>query len=444
MKKKKNNRFFFDDDGHFVPPQLAAHFLETENFLYDRGCLYYFDGKIYLPSAETFIKEKCLGILKDDYRDSRGVEVFRQIETKLQLNSPKLDQDPTWLILKNGALDWRTGELIPHNPEILSSIYIPLTFDPTATCPKIDQFFKDILEADCLELVYEISGYCLIPSMVAKKSLLLHGKADGGKTRFIDLIRKFIGEKNSSSISLQDLAENRFRAAGLAGKLINTFPDLNNSPLKLTGIFKALVSGDCIQVENKGQHPFDLYNKARFIFSANEIPRSYDQTDSFYIRWIILRFPNSFPTGSPKRDPDILEKLTTESELSGLLNKALAGLRVFMEKGDFAIPETAKIELEKYRGENENVRVFLETQCVVEDEYQISKSDLYKHYEDYCKARQFSKFSQGRFNAEVIKFNEQVYESRRKIGTGYVRVWSGLNLTIEAQKSPFGSNSDDE
>jgi phage/plasmid-associated DNA primase len=84
-----------------------------------------------------------------------------------------------------------------------------------------------------------------------------------------------------------------------------------------TGTFKMLVSGDTIRAQKKHGQPFDFKNKSKQIFSANEIPESEDQTYAYFKRWIILVFNKLFQ--GDERDTDLIDKLTTEEELSGLL-----------------------------------------------------------------------------------------------------------------------------
>jgi len=50
--------------------------------------------------------------------------------------------------LKNGLLRVKTRELLPHSHEWLSTIRIPIRFDPDATCPPIDRFIGEIFPCD--------------------------------------------------------------------------------------------------------------------------------------------------------------------------------------------------------------------------------------------------------------------------------------------------------
>src|SRR5690606_18531789 len=85
-----------------------------------------------------------------------------------------------------------------------------------------------------------------------------------------------------------------------------------------TGIFKMLVAGDSLTVQKKHQHPFEFNNYAKLIFRANKVPETEDETDAYYRRWIILPFPRYIDP--LKADRQLIEKLTTDEELSGLLN----------------------------------------------------------------------------------------------------------------------------
>ena len=53
-------------------------------------------------------------------------------------------------ILRNGLLNVRTRELFAHSPESLSTIRIPITFDPEAACPAIERFIAEVFSDDAI------------------------------------------------------------------------------------------------------------------------------------------------------------------------------------------------------------------------------------------------------------------------------------------------------
>ena len=72
------------------------------------------------------------------------------------------------------------------------------------------------------------------------------------------------------------------------------------------------------------QRDYDTRLHAKLFFSANKIPTTHDTSDAFFRRYVIISFPNNF---EGKDEPDLLSKLTTEDELSGIFNVLMATLR---------------------------------------------------------------------------------------------------------------------
>ncbi len=58
-----------------------------------------------------------------------------------------------------------------------------------------------------------------------------------------------------------------------------------------------------------------------------------DQTNAFYRRLVIISFPNTFE--EDKQDPDLINKLTTQSELSGIFNLLMYYLRLIIKNNRY-------------------------------------------------------------------------------------------------------------
>jgi putative DNA primase/helicase len=195
---------------------------------------------------------------------------------------------------------------------------LPITFDPNAKCPEILKFLGQALHAQDVFTAMKIIGYCLYRNNKYEKAVMLYGPGSNGKGVFIKLIELFVGLENTSHVPLQDLDKDRFAAADLYCKMVNTFADLKAEKLTTTGMFKTLVSGDTTRAQRKYGHPFSFRNYAKLIFSANKIPDSDDKTHAYYIRWLILPFEKVFERKETK-DTRLIDKLTAPEELSGLL-----------------------------------------------------------------------------------------------------------------------------
>ena len=65
-----------------------------------------------------------------------------------------------------------------------------------------------------------------------------------------------------------------------------------------------------------------------------------------------------------EEDPNLIDKLTTEEELSGLLNLALKGLDKLIKEGGFKDIPIEKVK-QQYEHKASIVKQFIEEQCVI-------------------------------------------------------------------------------
>ena len=91
------------------------------------------------------------------------------------------------------------------------------------------------------------------------------------------MVKNMMGNENIASLDLKELGD-RFKTAELFGKLANIGDDIGDEFIANASIFKKLVTGDQVNVERKGKDPFEFINYAKFLFSANVIPRIKDKT----------------------------------------------------------------------------------------------------------------------------------------------------------------------
>ncbi|WP_017531242.1 MULTISPECIES: DNA primase family protein [Pelosinus] len=417
---------FFDGSGKFVPPQLAEYIMATNTLAYDHGSLFIYQNGVYIPIDFTKIKQICIDLLGKDYRDSRGTEVARYIQTSKLSDENFFEGATEFLNVKNGLVNFRDHEikLLPHTSDYHSEIQIPVVYDKNAKCPNILKFFNDVLPNGCQEFIEELFGYFLVTSTVIQKAFLLYSGGESGKSIFLDLVGRFVGDNNTSHESLQDLSENKFRKASLVGKLVNVFADIPSRSIEDSSIFKTLTGGDWITAEKKGEKPFKFRNTAKLIFSCNELPRSKDHSHGFFRRWIVITFPNQFPPGSPQRDPFIINKITTAEELSGLLNLSINGLRRLFKRGHFLEPEILAQNLEKYKLSNDSVSLFLAECCEEKTGNIETKSFIYNRYSDFCKCNGLHPVSSIKFNKKLL----EVFPNAKEYRTKETRNW--LNIVV--------------
>jgi putative DNA primase/helicase len=291
---------------------------------------------------------------------------------------------------------------LPHDPDYLSTIRIPVRYDPAATCPTIDYFFDSTLPPDCIPIASELFGYALIPDVKLEKAFMLTGGGANGKSTFLKLLETFVGTENVSKIPLQELDEHRFKRADLFGKLVNLFADLDARELQSSSYFKTIVSGDMIDAERKHKDPFYFRPFARLVYSANQLPPSPDKSFAYFRRWCIIPFPHQFV--GPKANKSLAGELTQPNELSGLLNRALKGLMRVFENEGFSESETVKEALDEYMRQNNTVAAFVSECCEFDPNAQVERGELYAAYTKYCASAGYTSVSNAYCYAEIRKY----------------------------------------
>lgn len=350
--------------------------------------MYYYDDDkgLYVNGGEWLIQEHA-EILYPKVRTVQVNEVINHIRRRTGVDRNQFDSNPDILNLQNGFLNIKTGEFTEHSSNHLSLTQLPVSYNPKAKCPNILRFLGEVLQPKDVFTALQIIGYCVYKSTKYEKAIMLFGRSgDNGKGTFIRTIESLVGLDNTSHVSLQDLGGDKFAAADLYGKMVNTFADIISDKISRSGIFKMLVSGDTIRAQRKYGQPFDFRNYAKLIFSANQIPDTEDRTCAYYKRWIILNFEKVF---RQNKDTNLIDKLTTPEELSGLLNLALVALKKLQEDQGFRDISIEEI-IKEYNKNTNTVTTFLQERSIRDlgnPEYYTITTNVYNEYVTYCKER---------------------------------------------------------
>ncbi len=229
-----------------------------------------------------------------------------------------------------------------------------------------------------------------------------------------------------ASVSLQEIEENKFAVANLFGKLANVYADIPRAALATTGRIKMLTGGDVLTAEKKFGGFFSFVNHAKMIFSANQIPMSYDESDAFFRRWVILNFPNTF---DEQQGNGLLERLTTPEELSGLLNIAVKGLKRLLENRKFSNQKTTDEVREQYVRMSDSIQAFVWDCIEISPDKFIPKKELFIAYAGYCRTKNIPIFSEKTF---FMRFSilTRVEEYQPKVDGRQVRAFKGIVFKI--------------
>ena len=175
----------------------------------------------------------------------------------------------------------------------------------------------------------------------------------------------------------------KFQNAELFGKLANLGDDIGEEFITSSSVFKKLVTGERIQVQRKGQDPFEFNNYAKMIFSANSIPRIKDRSGGLRRRMIIIPFDATFTKADPDYRPFIKYELREQEAVERLILLGIKGLQRILENNAFTVPKKAVDALADYEKENNSIISFIEEYGIENFENNETK-DIYNAYGTFC------------------------------------------------------------
>jgi len=407
---------------------------KSEVWIYDQG--------IYIPNGKCRIKEFLRNLLGSFYSQYIYGLVINKVEpdTFVESNEFFSCKYPNEICLENGILNVETLELQPYTHKKIFFNKMPVKFNLKAQCPNIEKFLKDVLSnEEDIRVIEEYLGFALMDTYVYEKSLMMHGQGRNGKGKCIELFKRLFGMNNCSAIPLTSLKSDDFAVSELFGKRLNLAGDIGNQDLKDTSMFKSLTGRDLVSGKRKFMNNIPFMNNAKFIFACNELPMVYDTTRGFWDRWLLLDFPYTFVTQEEYdqtinkdflkiKDDFIIDKISNEEELSGLLNLALVGLQRLKDHKKFSITKGSE-EIKQMWIRRSNSFMAFAMDCLMESyESKIPKRYLRKKYTDYCKEHKIKTKTD-----YVIKkvIQEEFGGSETRILTeveGQIWFWEGIKL----------------
>lgn len=368
---------------------FADYFLSKHQLcIYENKCFYEYQCGIWHPLEEEElmrrIRDRFQEVKKNLYRFYYGTEAVNIL--KLAATATKeMDAHKHLLNLANGMFDITAFELLHHSPEYLSTVRIPLVYDPDAKCERFEQFVAEIMDNDPerVNVLQEIIGYLLTAEATIHKGFFFYGDGSNGKSLLLDIVTMLVGPENVSNLTLQDL-EKSFNRSNLIGKTVNIATENEISAKGFNSqYFKAIVAGDRIQVEKKYQDSVSYAPICKLVFAVNNLPYSPDKTHGLYRRMLIIPFNRRFD--GKQADKHLKKKL--QKELSGILNWALVGLKRLREQ-DYEFTSSTVIDeaVSQYKQEqNPMLDYMLEMLIKGGPNDRVLKAAVIEGYQTWCR-----------------------------------------------------------
>lgn len=371
-------------------------------------------------------------------------DLYKQFISSSFLSVPEKPTEEVLINLKNGTflITPEAQQLRGFKQEDFLTYQLPFSFDPAATSPIFKQFLDKVLpDMEQQNVLAEFVGYVFIRHRTLKleKFLILLGDGSNGKSVFFDVISALLGNENVSNFSLQSLTNDTgyFRAM-LTDKLVNYSPEISTQ--MNTTIFKQLVSGEKVEARFPYGKPFILEDYAKLMFNTNELPREIENNHAFFRRFLIIHFGVTIKDG----DPELAKKIIA-SELPGVFNWVLDGLKRLLSQKKFTHSREMDSILEEYKRDSDTVLTFLIDEGYEKNvDAEMKLAYFYQFYVSYCRRSGFKAGSKRLFSKRLKgqKFRVWKKNSGMYVDVGKISFPAASLSSLPSPKNPLSVSSE--
>ena len=347
-----------------------------------------------------------------------------QSEEPISDDGEHWDEKPMLLGVTNGVLELDTGVLRPGRPEDRMTLFTPIFYDPTATCPRFEQFLAEIFEGNTslIEFIRRAIGYSLTGYTYEQAFFFCFGSGANGKGMLFTVLRQLLGSYAQNlpfqSLELQSRGGIPNDIASIVDRRLVTVAETNRGVRLNEALIKTLTGEDVMTARFLRQEFFNFIPRAKFWLAANHKPDVKDLSDGFWRRILVVTFARQF--AKEERDPHLAAKLTLE--LPGILAWAVGGCGEWQERGLDAPPEVTAAG-EEYRLESDTLGRFISERCAVGPEERALGNALFAAYRFWAAGEGMtddSVLGSNEFGREVkMRFrSKHTNEGRRYFGIG--------------------------
>ncbi len=366
----------------------------------------------------------------------RAFVELAKCDPAIRVYSDVWDADPWILNCANGILDLRTGELREHDPLAYCTYITRASYQKGATSE---------LWAKCLAMWQPIeakrgylqrhAGYDLTGSTREQTAVFHFGDGSNGKTIYTGTQEWIMGDY-AARVPMAVLVDDKPRGgqaspdvARLAGRRLVIASEITSAKGLNESIIKDLTGGDTLTARFLNANPFEFRPSFKLVFFGNHKPQIRNQDDGIWRRLPLVEWATKIEEAD--KDKELLAKLQSEENMSGILSWMVEGCLAWQESG-LATPEEVQESSNSYRAEQDQIGKFLAECCVLGEGFFCPTKTLRGAYERWCEDNgEKWQASPNQFAERLRRAGASPSASPRRVAGVLVRGWDGVGVTAE-------------
>lgn len=324
----------------------------------------------------------------------------------------ELNPDEHLICAKNGIVNLKTGELLPHHPQYKITkivdanyiadyvheknkpeLYLKMLSDAIYDDQKTDEQNNEILEALLL-----IKGYSIIKGNPEKILPIICGPTGCGKSVDVAVLIDIFGDYAKTANSVSFMRKSNY-SAGLRPDLVKIAHsrmvfavEADDKQIFDTQLLKSLSGNDEMSFRKLMRNTVSFKFPGIISLYTNVIPKLSKVDDlAFLKRLLIIHYKNS--VAESKIDKKLTQKLTTPENKDKIFSMLVQYAKQYYSYGTLNIPHEFNVNKERLILERSDlVKKFFEEKCELRPEkelplvqYKWGSSHIYMLFHEWCK-----------------------------------------------------------
>ncbi len=380
------------------------------------------------------------------------------IEDAKSVHSVKMesfDRDPYLFNCQNGTLNLKTGAFYPHRPADMLTKVSGVNYDPAATCPRWEQFIKEIMQDDAekARFLQKALGYALTGDTAQECFFVLYGATTrNGKGTTMEVFKKLMGDYGAAA-SPDTIAQKKRDSrnatediARLRGARFVNLSEPSQGMVLSSALVKTLTGNDTIVARFLHENSFEYIPEFKLFINTNHLPRVTDPTIFSSGRVMAIPFDRHFEPD--EQDKHLKAKLTTPAALSGILNWCIDGWKAMQYEG-LTIPDSVAAATAEYERSSDKMALFFDACTEPDPSGEIPMTALYTVFMAWCIENGYVKKSSTTFKSDIerVAVNGEIRKTRpagsnreaskQSLLLGYRLTPEGLDLKNISERRKF-------
>lgn len=337
---------------------------------------------------------------------SRIAGAKAQLRSMVYAPVHSFDNQPDMLNCKNGVVDLRTGDLLPHGIDQRFMYCIETNYNPNADYVPWVTWLESVTDKEKAAWLQMAQGYSLTGHTREEILIYLYGPSRSGKGTYTSAMLRLMGEPLAKAVQFSMFTavrggdDQNFDLAPLKPCRFIAASESRQHERFNEAKIKQITGGDSVSCAFKHRDHFTYTPAYKIWLSSNHPVNADPDDDAVWGRIRVIEFPNSY---LGREDKGLKMNMQSVEMLEAILAWSVAGARQWYALGKSGLPElnsSAKVKGQQ-RGELDTLQMWIDDHCKVfyppvgitatyeewckANSHCMSSTTLYQDYEGWCK-----------------------------------------------------------